>query len=141
MTSREYLKQVKDAIKQVLLDVGLVDGDKVAQNAYLPNKTYFFESYNEKPEFQKTTYVCWNLLETQTLRHGDNAKIGAEQFFAVVVVTPQKLESKAVKTLIDKIETEFIDDDSWNIIDYVNLIDNETKTNFANFTISKVFGK
>jgi predicted metal-dependent TIM-barrel fold hydrolase len=81
------------------------------------------------------------LLETQTLRHGDNTKLGAEQFFAVVVVTPQKLESKAVKTLIDKIEAEFIDDDSWNIIDYVNLVDNETKTNFANFTVSKVFGK
>lgn len=141
MTSREYLKQVKDAIKQVLLGAGLVDGDQVAQNAELPNKTYFFESYNEKPEFQKKTYVCWNLLETQTLRHGDNTKLGAEQFFAVVIVTPQKLESKAIKTLIDKIEAEFIDDDSWNIIDYVNLIDNETKTNFANFTVSKVFGK
>ena len=141
MTFVEYLEEVKSTLKNTLESCGFINGDEVGQKDVLPTKTYFFENYNEKPDFQNKDYVCWQLLENETNRHGDNIKIGGEQFFGVVIVTPKKVNSKAIKTLASQIENKFLEDTDWNLIEMRTFTEEDTKRNFVNFTISRVFGK
>lgn len=137
----EYINTAKTTLKSVLLNAGFINGDELGQSEKLPRKTYFFEYYNEKPKFQNDTYICWQLLDNENNRHADNSKIAGEQFFGVIIVSPQKLTSKEVKNIADKIESEFLKDDRWNLIELTEFREESINRNYWNFTISRVFTK
>lgn len=140
MNYSTYQIEIKNKLKEVLTNAGFVNGDTIGQKDKLSHKTYFFEFFNEKPDFQDQTYICWQLLDNQNDRHGDNIKIGGEQFFGVVVITPQKENAKTVKTICNTIEQAFENAD-WNVSEFHTSLDWETGKSTLSFTISKVFLK